>query len=107
MIVPTPSVPMADAKEIQDRPDVLVGITERIRTGYGNLYITINTHNGRPFEVFAQIGNRVTRSTMAATTQLESAALSRSLCGPVFRFRRSSSNWPVSAASRRSIRMAA
>jgi ribonucleoside-diphosphate reductase alpha chain len=60
---PTPSsMPL-----IEDRPDVLHGITERIRTGYGNLYITINTSaDGKPFEVFAQIG-KSGWSTMADT----------------------------------------
>ena len=61
---PTPAP--ATAKVIEARPDVLAGITERIRTGYGNLYITINTHNGKPFEVFAQIG-KSGWSTMADT----------------------------------------
>lgn len=51
---------------VRDRPDVLTGITERIRTGYGNLYITINAKDGRPFEVFAQIG-KSGWSTMADT----------------------------------------
>jgi ribonucleoside-diphosphate reductase alpha chain len=52
--------------EIAKRPDVLTGITERIRTGYGNLYITININDGKPFEVFAQIG-KSGWSTMADT----------------------------------------
>jgi ribonucleoside-diphosphate reductase alpha chain len=39
-----------------DRPESLHGITNKIKTGFGNLYVTVNTHNGRPFEVFAQIG---------------------------------------------------
>lgn len=41
----------------RNRPEVLTGKTYRIRTGYGNLYITINEdQEGNPFEVFAQIG---------------------------------------------------
>ena len=39
------------------RPEVLDGKTYRIKTGYGNMYITINNDgNGLPFEVFATIG---------------------------------------------------
>jgi len=41
---------------VKERPGTLHGITDKIKTGFGNLYVTINTHQGRPFEVFAQIG---------------------------------------------------
>lgn len=51
---------------IEERPDTLTGITEKIKTGYGNLYVTINTKNGRPFELFATIG-KSGYSTMADT----------------------------------------
>ncbi len=59
------------------RPQVLEGFTEVIKTGYGNLYVTINTYKGRPFEVFVQIG-KSGYSTMAdaeATGRLVSLAL--------------------------------
>ncbi|MFB6148967.1 MAG: ribonucleoside-diphosphate reductase, adenosylcobalamin-dependent, partial [Halobacteriales archaeon] len=40
------------------RPDVLTGVTQRIETGYGKLYVNINEDpEGRPFELFANIGN--------------------------------------------------
>jgi len=40
------------------RPDVLHGITQRIDTGYGKLYVNINEDaDGHPFELFANIGN--------------------------------------------------
>lgn len=39
------------------RPEVLVGKTYKMKTGYGNLYVTINNdENGAPFEIFATIG---------------------------------------------------
>jgi ribonucleoside-diphosphate reductase alpha chain len=43
----------------QSRPDVLHGITQRIDTGYGKLYVNINEdpQQERPFELFANIGN--------------------------------------------------
>ncbi len=51
---------------VKDRPEELTGITSKIKTGYGNLYITVNTLDGKPFEVFAQIG-KSGYSTMADT----------------------------------------
>src|SRR6056297_1495649 len=40
------------------RPDVLYGVTQRVDTGYGKVYVNINEdENGRPFELFANIGN--------------------------------------------------
>jgi len=55
LTAPTSS-PAPDVPTPEERPEVLQGFTERVRTGYGNLYVTINVKNGRPFEVFAQIG---------------------------------------------------
>lgn len=52
--------------EPEERPDILMGVTEKIKTGYGNLYVTVNSKDGRPFEVFAQIG-KCGYSTMADT----------------------------------------
>ncbi|MFB6192529.1 MAG: ribonucleoside-diphosphate reductase, adenosylcobalamin-dependent, partial [Haloarculaceae archaeon] len=44
--------------EKQPRPDVLHGVTQRIETGYGKVYITINedAETGTPFELFANTG---------------------------------------------------
>ncbi len=59
------------------RPLFLEGFTEVIKTGYGNLYVTINTMDGKPIEVFVQIG-KSGYSTMAdaeATGRLVSLAL--------------------------------
>jgi ribonucleoside-diphosphate reductase alpha chain len=40
------------------RPDVLYGMTQRVDTGYGKMYVNINEdENGEPFELFATIGN--------------------------------------------------
>jgi ribonucleoside-diphosphate reductase alpha chain len=50
------SIPEVTASDIQERPSRLVGSTEKIQTGFGNLYVTVNLHNGKPFEVFAHIG---------------------------------------------------
>jgi ribonucleoside-diphosphate reductase alpha chain len=67
---------MPEIKPIK-RPQLLQGFTEVIKTGYGNLYVTVNTYDGRPFEVFVQIG-KSGYSTMAdaeAAGRLVSLAL--------------------------------
>ena len=47
-----------DLGKKRPRPDVLYGVTQRIDTGYGKLYVNINEDgDGRPFELFANIGN--------------------------------------------------
>lgn len=39
------------------RPDLIIGATRLLKTGCGNLYVTINEdENGKPFEVFTNIG---------------------------------------------------
>lgn len=38
------------------RPATLVGHTTRVKTPLGNLFVTVNTAGGKPFELFAQIG---------------------------------------------------
>lgn len=50
----------------KERPAKLEGFTEKIVTGYGNLYVTINMLGNKPFEIFAQIG-KSGFSTMADT----------------------------------------
>jgi ribonucleoside-diphosphate reductase alpha chain len=43
--------------EPRDRPEVMAGRTYKVKTGYGNLYVTVNDDEyGAPFEVFATIG---------------------------------------------------
>ncbi len=40
----------------RERPDVMHGTTYRLRTPYGNLFVTINEDSHGPFEVFSQLG---------------------------------------------------
>ncbi|WFS62159.1 vitamin B12-dependent ribonucleotide reductase [Pseudodesulfovibrio thermohalotolerans] len=41
---------------VKDRPDVIYGFTQKIPTGLGMLFLTVNEVNNKPFEVFATIG---------------------------------------------------
>jgi ribonucleoside-diphosphate reductase alpha chain len=50
----------------RERPNILEGFTERIKTGMGYLYVTVSEYNGRPFEIFATIG-KSGKSTQAKT----------------------------------------
>ena len=54
----------AEIKHPEGRPDSLPSVTDKIKTGFGNLYVTISFHNQKPFEVFASIG-KSGYSTMA------------------------------------------
>jgi ribonucleoside-diphosphate reductase alpha chain len=56
------AVPSLRAK--RERPDVVYGFTQKVHTGHGLMYVTINEVEGQPFEVFATIG-KSGRSTMA------------------------------------------
>jgi ribonucleoside-diphosphate reductase alpha chain len=40
----------------EDRPKELQGKTYKMDTGCGKIYVTVNEHNGKPFEVFAKLG---------------------------------------------------
>lgn len=57
---------VTEAHKVQQRPNLLTGFTEKMKTGYGNLYVTVNLHDGQPFEVFAHIG-KSGYTTMADT----------------------------------------
>ncbi|SFC73614.1 ribonucleoside-diphosphate reductase alpha chain [Halobiforma haloterrestris] len=48
-----------DFTQKRDRPDALHGVSQRIDTGYGKVYVTINEdpETGQPFELFANIGH--------------------------------------------------
>jgi ribonucleoside-diphosphate reductase alpha chain len=51
------------------RPANLQGTTVKIRTGFGNLYLTLNQLGGRPFELFATLG-KSGKDTQAHTEAL-------------------------------------
>lgn len=53
-------------KVAKKRPETLEGYTTRMKTGMGNLYVTVTEYNSQPFEVFATIG-KSGRSTTAKT----------------------------------------
>ncbi|MDD4951320.1 MAG: vitamin B12-dependent ribonucleotide reductase [Desulfovibrionaceae bacterium] len=44
------------ASKVRQRPDLVYGFTQKVDTGLGALYLTINEVEGKPFEVFATIG---------------------------------------------------
>jgi len=50
----------------RERPKILEGFTEKVKTGMGYLYVTVSEFNNRPFELFATIG-KSGKSTMAKT----------------------------------------
>jgi ribonucleoside-diphosphate reductase alpha chain len=45
-----------NGKVVRSRPDVIYGFTQKIETGLGTMYLTVNEVDGKPFEVFATIG---------------------------------------------------
>jgi len=51
---------------VKSRPQTLEGFTTRMKTGLGQLYVTVTEYEGLPFEVFATIG-KSGRSTTAKT----------------------------------------
>jgi ribonucleoside-diphosphate reductase alpha chain len=50
----------------KERPRILEGFTEKIKTGMGYLYVTVSEFHHRPFEIFATIG-KSGKSTQAKT----------------------------------------
>ncbi|MDY0018288.1 MAG: ribonucleotide-diphosphate reductase subunit alpha, partial [Candidatus Delongbacteria bacterium] len=45
-----------DVHKPKVRPDVMEGKTYKVNTGEGVMYVTVNTIDGKPFELFASIG---------------------------------------------------
>ncbi len=41
---------------VRKRPDMVQGFTQKVQTGLGAMYLTVNEVDGEPFEVFATIG---------------------------------------------------
>ncbi len=54
-----------------DRPNSLPSVTDKIKTGFGNLYVTISYLEQKPFEVFTSIGKS------GYTTMADAEALGR------------------------------
>lgn len=44
------------ASAVRKRPDMVQGFTQKVQTGLGAMYLTVNEVDGEPFEVFATIG---------------------------------------------------
>lgn len=84
--VETPGV-LQEAEEIaagpvprrpSERPRAMIGMTHKVRTGNGTMYVTVNVDSaGRPFEVFCQLGKA--GSTDAAHLEAISRLISLSL----------------------------
>lgn len=85
-LVLEPVMPIAAEKEAgvpqyvtpMDRPTDLYGITKRIITGQGKMYVTVNmSPDGRPFEVFATLGKggRTHAAMAEGVTRLASLSL--------------------------------
>jgi len=58
------------------RPESVQGVTSRITTGHGKLFMTLNSNNGSPFEIFSQIG----KSGQCDAAYLEAISRLVSLC---------------------------
>ncbi len=72
------NAPASEYTETRPRPDSLSGVTQRVETGYGKLYVTVNEdEDGRPFELFANIGHSggYTNSFTEALAKVISTAL--------------------------------
>ena len=73
-------VPAAGSETLEprERPQKIYGTTERVRTGHGNMYVTINVdEENQPFEVFGTLGKAggCDSAQLEAISRLASLAL--------------------------------
>ncbi|MDY6770634.1 MAG: adenosylcobalamin-dependent ribonucleoside-diphosphate reductase [Candidatus Nanohaloarchaea archaeon] len=75
--VPTPASAVADDLNPRDRPQIISGTTQKVNTGYGGMYVTINEDDEGMFEIFTQMGKSggFTHSLTEAISRLSSLAL--------------------------------
>ena len=62
----------------RNRPSTVPGVTEKIRTGHGNMYVTVNfDQQSDPFEVFTNLGKAGSSDSanLEAVSRLISLAL--------------------------------
>ncbi len=69
--------PAQHTRKPRSRPELTTGTTRRIQTGCGKLYVTINSHENVPFEIFTQMGKAggCAASQAEAISRLVSLAL--------------------------------
>ncbi len=51
-----PAEAATDHSKVRERPDLIYGFTQKVATGLGIMYVTVNEVDGDPFEVFVTIG---------------------------------------------------
>lgn len=51
-----PAETPAEHSKVRERPDLVYGFTQKVATGLGVMYVTVNEVEGDPFEVFVTIG---------------------------------------------------
>lgn len=72
-----PEAAVLGTTRVKERPEVVKGFTQKVKTGFGDMYLTVNELDGKPFEVFATLG-KSGQSAMAkaeAVGRLTSLAL--------------------------------
>jgi len=72
-----PTVASLQPRKPRSRPELTTGTTRRIQTGCGKLYVTINSDENGPFEIFTQMGKAggCAASQAEAISRLVSLAL--------------------------------